>query len=194
MRPVLKDTQLLLTTGALVLAGFALSACGGGESLGFGKVTPDEFRVVAKAPLTLPPEYALRPPTPGEPRPQELQPESAARLAVLGQQAAVQRSDGEKLLSAKVGSAKADPLIRYVVDDEFGEVAHKDRSFADKVMFWKKPAPDAIALAGARAAAIEASSPLNPSDEEARIKAAIGSKPVLIKRAPDSSLFKLPGL
>jgi Protein of unknown function (DUF3035) len=194
MRPVLKDTQLLLTTGALVLAGFALSACGGGESLGFGKVTPDEFRVVAKAPLTLPPEYALRPPTPGEPRPQELQPESAARLAVLGQQAAVQRSDGEKLLSAKVGAAKADPLIRYVVDDEFGEVAHKDRSFADKVMFWKKPAPDAIAQASARAAAIEASSPLNPSEEEARIKAAIGSKPVLIKRAPDSALFKLPGL
>ena len=52
------------------------------------KVTPDEFRVVTKAPLVVPPDYALRPPAPGEPRPQELQPESAARTALLGQREA----------------------------------------------------------------------------------------------------------
>jgi hypothetical protein len=184
----------VLTAGALVLAGLSLTACGGGDSLGFGKVTPDEFRVVAKAPLTLPPEYALRPPTPGEPRPQELQPESAARQAVLGQQAAIQRSEGEKLLTTRAGVSKSDPLIRYVVDDEFGEVAHKDKSFADKVLFWKKPAPDAIARAGAREAAIEASSPLDAGEEEARIKAALGTKPILIKRSPEGLTFKLPGL
>ena len=33
----------------------------------------------------VPPDYALRPPAPGEPRPQELQPESAARQALIGQ-------------------------------------------------------------------------------------------------------------
>jgi hypothetical protein len=189
-----KTVTPVLTAGALVLAGLSLTACGGGDSLGFGKVTPDEFRVVAKAPLTLPPEYALRPPTPGEPRPQELQPESAARQAVLGQQAAIQRSEGEKLLTTRAGVSKSDPLIRYVVDDEFGEVAHKDKSFADKVLFWKKPAPDAIARAGAREAAIEASSPLDAGEEEARIKAALGTKPILIKRSPEGLTFKLPGL
>ena len=135
-----------------------------------------------------------RPPTPGEPRPQELQPESAARQAVLGQQAAIQRSEGEKLLTTRAGVSKSDPLIRYVVDDEFGEVAHKDKSFADKVLFWKKPAPDAIARAGAREAAIEASSPLDAGEEEARIKAALGTKPILIKRSPEGLTFKLPGL
>src|SRR5678815_2627133 len=87
--------------------------------------------------LVVPPDYALRPPAPGEPRPQELQPESAARNALLGQREAEQRSDGEKLLVAKAGAEKADPLVRYVVDDEFGDIAHKDKSFADKVMFWK---------------------------------------------------------
>ena len=189
-----KTVTPVLTAGALVLAGLSLTACGGGDSLGFGKVTPDEFRVVAKAPLTLPPEYALRPPTPGEPRPQELQPESAARQAVLGQQAAIQRSEGEKLLTTRAGVSKSDPLIRYVVDDEFGEVAHKDKSFADKVLFWKKPAPDAIARAGAREAAIAASSPLDAGEEEARIKAALGTKPILIKRSPEGLTFKLPGL
>lgn len=183
-----------LTAFALLATAAALNGCAGADSLGFGKVTPDEFRVVAKAPLTLPPDYSLRPPTPGEPRPQELQPESAARQAVLGEAAAVKRSEGEKLLAARVGTATADPLIRYVVDDEFGEVAHKDKSFADTVMFWKPAQPDPSKVAANRRAAVEASSPLNASEEDARIKAAVGDKPVVIRRAPPSSLIKLPGL
>src|ERR1700742_127526 len=122
-------------------SGLAVALCGCssfGNALGTNKLAPDEFRVVTKAPLVVPPDYALRPPSPGEPRPQELQPESQARLALIGQRDAEQRSDGEKLLVAKAGADKADPLIRYVVDDEFGEVAHKDPGFADRVLFWKK--------------------------------------------------------
>ena len=112
-----------------LLAGLGLAGCQSTQqALGMTKVTPDEFRVVTKAPLVVPPDYALRPPAPGKPRPQELQPESAARLALLGQREAEQRSQGEKLLVAKAGAEKADPLIRYVVDDEFGDVAHKKRA------------------------------------------------------------------
>ena len=51
------------------------------------------------------------------------------------------RSDGEKLLVTKAGADKADPLIRYVVDDEFGAIAHKDKGFADWVMFWRRASP-----------------------------------------------------
>src|SRR5665213_1951635 len=123
---------------ALLVAGTALGGCESTrQALGLVKVVPDEFRVVTKAPLVVPPDYALRPPAPGKPRPQELQPEGAARLALLGQREAEQRSQGEKLLVSKAGAEKADPLIRYVVDDEFGDVAHKEKSFADKVMFWR---------------------------------------------------------
>src|SRR6201989_3451337 len=123
---------------AALMAAAGLAGCTSTrQALGMNKVTPDEFRVVTKAPLVLPPDYALRPPAPGEPRPQELQPESAARTALLGQREGEVRSDGEKLLVAKAGADKADPLIRYVVDDEFGDVAHKDKSFADRVMFWR---------------------------------------------------------
>lgn len=186
--------SMALSVGALLATAAALNGCANADALGFGKVTPDEFRVVAKAPLTLPPDYSLRPPTPGEPRPQELQPESAARQAILGEAAAVKRSDGEKLLSARVGTSHADPLIRYVVDDEFGEVAHKDKSFADTVMFWKPSQPDPAKVAANRRAAVEASAPLNATEEEARIKATVGDKPVVIRRAPPSSLIKLPGL
>jgi hypothetical protein len=54
--------------GAAVLLG----GCEGvRDSLGLGKNPPDEFQVVSRAPLSLPPDYALRPPAPGTPRPQE---------------------------------------------------------------------------------------------------------------------------
>src|ERR1700754_5081169 len=129
--------RLFVATALLAAAG--LAGCGSTRNaLGMSKVTPDEFRIVTKAPLVVPPDYALRPPAPGEPRPSELQPESAARNALLGQRDAETRSPGEKLLVAKAGADKADPLIRYVVDDEFGDVAHKEKGFADTVMFWKK--------------------------------------------------------
>lgn len=70
----------VILTGAL-LAAVGLTGCNSARgALGMTKVTPDEFRVVTKAPLVVPPDYALRPPALGEPRPQELQPESAAQI------------------------------------------------------------------------------------------------------------------
>ncbi len=182
----------LVAMGALAVACAALAGCGGtSKALGLGKSAPDEFRTVAKAPLVVPPDYALRPPAPGEPRPQELQPESQARVALLGRQAALQRSDGENLLVAKAGVSKADPLIRYVVDDEYGSLTHKERSFADRVMFWKKP--DASAAQSAQLAQVTAAAPLDAKAEEAEVKKLTGGKTVIIARQP-SSKVKLPGL
>src|ERR1700759_5813355 len=94
---------------AALIAATGLAGCvSTRKSLGMNKVTPDEFRVVTKAPLVVPPDYALRPPAPGGPRPQQLQPESAARLALLGQREGEARDDGEKLLVAKAGGEKGD--------------------------------------------------------------------------------------
>ncbi len=180
------------TLAALALAAGALAGCGAaGHAIGLGKTAPDEFRTVAKAPLVVPPDYALRPPSPGEPRPQELQPESQARVALLGRQAAMQRSDGENLLVAKAGVSKADPLIRYVVDDEYGSLTHKERSFADKVMFWK--GPDAAARQSAELAQVTAPAPVDAKAEEAEVKKLTGGKTVVIARQPTSKV-KLPGL
>jgi hypothetical protein len=183
---------------AILLAGVAgLAGCQSTrQALGMTKVVPDEFRVVTKAPLVVPPDYALRPPSPGEPRPQELQPESQARVALMGQREAEERDDGEKLLVAKAGADKADPLIRYVIDDEFGAVAHKDRSFADRVMFWKKgekanptPAPATSQQTGADTAA-----PIDPAVEAQRIAKLTANRDVVIKREPQDRRLKLPGL
>lgn len=173
-------------------AGIALSGCSStSKALGMNKVTPDEFRVVAKAPLVVPPDYALRPPAPGEPRPQELQPESAARTALLGAREAQARSDGEKLLVAKAGANQADPLIRYVVDDEFGDVAHKEKSFADRVMFWRKDGAEAPAAQPAPGSNTPA--PVDAAAEAERLQSLTGGQAVVIQREGGSRI-KLPGL
>ena len=179
---------------AVLLAGVGLSACSHASSaLGLNKTTPDEFRVVAKAPLVIPPDYSLRPPKPGEPRPQELQPESAARVALLGQRQGEARTDGEKLLVAKAGADRADPLVRYVVDDEFGDLAHKDKSFADKVIFWRKD-KKAQKEDPKLAAAAEQPATIDPAIEAGQIKSLTGDKSVVIQRDKRGSFIKLPGL
>jgi len=185
----MRSTRAL--TAFFLIGAAGLAGCqGASRALGMAKVTPDEFRVVSKAPLVLPPDFSLRPPAPGEPRPQELQPESAARLALLGQRDAEVRSDGEKLLVARAGGDKADPLIRYVVDDEFGGIAHKDKGFADWVMFWRKgqPAEGPALDPGAVTPA-----PIDATAEAKRIASLTGDQPVVISRQRQGKL-KLPGL
>ena len=176
----------MLIGGATALAGCQSAS----RAFGIAKVTPDEFRVVTKAPLTLPPDYSLRPPEPGEPRPQELQPESAARQALEGAREADVRSDGEKLFAQKAGADRADPLVRYVVDDEFGNLAHKDKGFADWVMFWKKGQP---ATPPAELGDPNESTPIDPQVEEKRVAELTGGRTVIIARKSNKKT-KLPGL
>jgi hypothetical protein len=62
-----------------------LSGCGGGnwkQSLGIEPTSPDEFAVESRAPLTVPPDFDLRPPTPGAGRPQETTAASKAQGVV----------------------------------------------------------------------------------------------------------------
>jgi hypothetical protein len=69
------------------MAGVALATSGCDDvrrTLGIDKSPPDEFAIVSRAPLSLPPDFALRPPQPGAPRPQEQTQSDRARNAVIG--------------------------------------------------------------------------------------------------------------
>lgn len=58
---------------SLILLCVAISACEKTkEILGLTRETPDEFQAVEHPPLEIPPEFTLRPPQPGSPRPQEI--------------------------------------------------------------------------------------------------------------------------
>lgn len=193
----MRSSYRAVAVAAVLIAGSAsLGACtASSKALGLTPAVPDEFRVVAKTPLIVPPDYGLRPPVPGEPRPQELQPESRAREALLGRRQSEARSDGEKLLASKAGADRADPLIRYVVDDEYGDITYKDKSFADKVLFWRKD-PGAVQTPNGAVALDPGAAnptPVDAAAEQKRIAATTGGGQVLIKReaAPKR---KLPGL
>lgn len=65
-----------------------LGGCGGGETvgeaLGFEQSGPDEMNVIKRPPLTVPPDYNLRPPRPNEPRSEAEAASDAARETLLG--------------------------------------------------------------------------------------------------------------
>ena len=74
----------LLPRLACVAAVALLAACssGGGnwkQALGIEPTSPDEFAVESRAPLTIPPDFDLRPPAPGTARPQEVSAASKAQ-------------------------------------------------------------------------------------------------------------------
>ena len=171
----------------------SLGACGGlRQSIGLSKVVPDEFVTVSTAPLTVPPEYGLRPPAPGQPRPQELAPESAARQILLGQRQAITRTPGEQALVTAAGADQADPLARFVVDDEFGDLAHKEESFADRVLFWRRD--DAATQAPTVSQTAAGAVTIDAASEQARLQALTGNQAGIVIAPRRERGFKLPGL
>jgi hypothetical protein len=75
--------------GALLMGTFALVGCSDVRDVfGTRKDPPDEFQVVARAPLALPPNFDLRPPEPGVDRPQEGSTTDMAARRILGRGAA----------------------------------------------------------------------------------------------------------
>lgn len=138
---------------ALTALSLSLAACGGDslkDTLGYGKNAPDEFAVITKAPLVIPPDFSLRPPQPGAARPQEaaFEPSLAAERALMGNTGAGGASGdftpGEQALLANTGGDEANPRIRQVVNSEMRTLVEKDKTFTDDVLFWRqKPAPDA---------------------------------------------------
>lgn len=118
------------------------------DQLGLNKNPPDEFRVVSRAPLSLPPEYQLRPPQPGSTRPQEGTPRQQASQTVFGRdddsnrpsyQDAPGLSQGEKALLGRAGADDAPDDIRQLVDAETRQMNEEAQSFVDTLVFWRDP-------------------------------------------------------
>ena len=135
------------TVGLLAL-GLGLSGCEKTrEAFGLNRTAPDEFSVVTRAPLSMPPDYGLRPPTPGAKRPQESAIKDEARriLVTSGSGAKTQTSGaasvGESALLKKAGADNTDPSIRQQVSRENKILAAGDKGFVDRLMFWRKDEP-----------------------------------------------------
>lgn len=120
----------------------SLTACSGLKSaLGIDKKPPDEFAVVTKAPLVIPPDFALHPPRPGAQDSQTLTPAQSAEQTVFGKVASQEapsadQSQGELALLESAGAQNADGSIRGMVAADT-KAASKDPSLTDRLMFWK---------------------------------------------------------
>jgi hypothetical protein len=78
---IMKRQLPLLAVASLSL--ILLSSCGDfRRAIGMDRVGPDEFAVESRAPLTIPPEFDLRPPQPGAPRPQDVTAAERARKVI----------------------------------------------------------------------------------------------------------------
>ena len=138
-----KMIRLLLVAAVI---GLTLGGCDSvRKSVGGGKNAPDEFVVFKRPPLSLPPEYGLRPPTPGESRPQRISPMDTARQAILGKTAvratatirvAKFGSPGLQALITQTGADKAEPGIRRLVNQESSVLVDEDQLFVNKLIFW----------------------------------------------------------
>jgi len=143
----------LVAVGAVL----ALSGCGGQvrQALGMTKHSPDEFVVVAHAPLTLPPDYNLRPPEPGAPRPQEGTAAEQAQTALYANNGGTApatgnapaasneaaQSAGEVALLQNAGAAGIDPGIRAQIDTETAAQVERDQTLIERLVFWHTPEP-----------------------------------------------------
>jgi hypothetical protein len=145
--------------------------------------TPDEFRVVRKAPLTVPPDYNLRPPAPGEARPQELQPDVQARVAVFGTDLGREASQGEKLFITAAGGDAVDRAVRQQIDYDSAQTLRKSRGITDMILNFGQKSGEPVVDASAEAERLRA--------EQELTNEVTGGGTVLIRRRNSS---KLPGL
>jgi hypothetical protein len=82
-RAAVGGDRVPLLAVACLAASLLLPGCTGFQrAIGMEKVGPDEFAVESRAPLTIPPEFDLRPPQPGAPRPQEATTADQARKVI----------------------------------------------------------------------------------------------------------------
>jgi hypothetical protein len=162
---------ILIPATLLALSSLALGGCSALENLGGGKkVSPDEFKIVSHSPLTMPPNAELRPPRPGEPRPQEVTPADQAKEALspalaarpqrnqvlTGQDKTPSRTSAEQALVQKAGGGGTDPNIRSQVNRDTKTINDSDKSFIDSLIFWQDPRPSGVVV--------------DPSKEQQRIR------------------------
>jgi hypothetical protein len=130
---------------AVVAAALLLDACSETRKIfGREKQSPDEFAVYSRAPLSLPPDYGLRPPEPGATRPQGAGPQLQSQQALLGgarpaPAQAPAAGPGLQALLQQSGALNADPDIRATVNRESSLLATEDISLTERLMFWGTP-------------------------------------------------------
>ena len=138
-----KFVRLCLSGPVLLAGSLVLTGCSDGLTRTFGltRDVPDEYTVTTRAPLSMPPDYNLRPPRPGATRPQEVSERQQAeetlvpQLALGGPKGGT--STGQEALMQEAGPSAPSDIRRKV--DQDARLQDADEGFIDKVLYWRKP-------------------------------------------------------
>lgn len=146
----------------------ALAACTGHQvrdNLGLTPATPDEFSVIKRAPLELPPsfktgEIVLPEPTPGKKRPQEISAEAQAKKILKTDETQLQPTDqasaGESAFLSNIPTEETPTNIRTLVEQENKEWVDENTPVVEKL--------------GMRESSAAKKQALDPKEESKRLK------------------------
>lgn len=112
------------------------------RELGVGRNSPDEFAVVKRAPLSLPPEYNLRAPSSEYLPPASEVSQQARGVLMTGTSAAASTDAADQSFLQRTGATQADPDIRSAINRDNGYIALQSRTVADRLIFWSDKEAD----------------------------------------------------
>jgi len=168
------NARKVLPAGVAVsLAVLAMAGCSSvRDAAGISKAPPDEFAVVNKAPLIIPPDFNLKPPKPGAAPLNQVSPTITAEAALYSNEdpSAVANtitgnfSESEKMLLAQAGAVNSDNSIRQQIAADNRNMQSADENFTDQLLFGS-------------ASTNNSDAPLNADAEKARIDASKDAKP-----------------
>ena len=139
-------SKYVVRAAVLAAGAFALMGCHAfREASGLTKDSPDEFAVVTKAPLIMPPDYNLRPPRDGAPPTNQVEPTDSAQAALFdangNKTAGTDVSASEQQLLAAANATNPDHMIRQQVATDGRSMEAADDAFTQKMLFWNDKAP-----------------------------------------------------
>jgi hypothetical protein len=125
----------------LVFSALALTACSGNtvkDTLGLNRSAPDEFRVVSRPPLSIPPQFTLRAPANTDVSPNELSASQKAQSLVTSstspskstkKDAPATSSNAESQFLKNAGVNNANPMVRdELVEERFTKQEKEEES------------------------------------------------------------------
>ena len=133
---------------AIILPILLIGCSSARDIVGLGKQSPDEFEVVTRAPLSLPPDYGLRVPIPNISRTQEKSVRDSAddlissigsssrqKLSRRNQLGAT--SPAEDAILGRAQARSSDDSIRAKLSSDNKTISGTDKKLIDKIIFWQ---------------------------------------------------------
>ena len=134
----------------ILLPIIGLAGCGQlADTFGYGKNPPDEFAIIRKSPLIIPPDYQLKPPLTTMEGLQPLPEQNKVRTLLTNAPpppADTELSEGERKLLMLAGASNSSDSIRAQIDRDGQTVVPKKDNFVERLLGFGKDDVEAFEL------------------------------------------------